>query len=85
MCAHAGQAQPVLPFARVTVSGMPITTVASQYMITGCPSYRLAAMAHASPLNGSCLRCALWREDSRCCFKPASHCARLQPLRSTFS
>ena len=37
MCAHAGQAQPVLPFARVTVSGMPITTVASQYMITGCP------------------------------------------------
>ena len=37
MCAHAGQAQPMVPFPRVTVSGMAITTMASPYMITGCP------------------------------------------------
>lgn len=37
MCAHAGQAQPTMPFPRVTVSGMPITTMASQYVIAGCP------------------------------------------------
>ena len=36
-CAHGGQAQPMAPFPRVTVSGMPITTMASPYMIAGCP------------------------------------------------
>lgn len=37
MCAHAGQAQPLTPFARVLVSGMPVTTMASPYGIAGCP------------------------------------------------
>jgi hypothetical protein len=47
MCAHAGQAQPMVPFPRVTVSGMAITTMASPYMITGCP--------FVSPANGPCV------------------------------
>ena len=37
MCAHGGQAQPMVPFPRVTVSGMPIATMASPHMITACP------------------------------------------------
>lgn len=37
MCAHGGQAQPMVPFARVTVSGMPIATMASPHIIAGCP------------------------------------------------
>jgi hypothetical protein len=37
MCAHAGQAQPVAPFPRVLVNGMPITTIESPYVIAGCP------------------------------------------------
>ena len=37
MCAHGGQAQPTVPFPRVTVSGMAIATMASPHMITGCP------------------------------------------------
>lgn len=36
MCAHAGTAQPVSPFPRVTVSGQPVVTLASQYVIAGC-------------------------------------------------
>jgi hypothetical protein len=37
MCAHGGQAQPAVPFPRVTVSGMAIATAASPHIITGCP------------------------------------------------
>jgi hypothetical protein len=37
LCAHGGQAQPTVPFPRVQVSGMPVTTVASPYAIAGCP------------------------------------------------
>jgi hypothetical protein len=37
MCAHGGQAQPMVPFPRVTVSGMAIATTASPHVITGCP------------------------------------------------
>ncbi len=37
MCMHAGQAQPLTPFPRVLVSGMPVVTMASQYAIAGCP------------------------------------------------
>lgn len=37
MCSHAGQAQPLAPFPRVTVSGMPIATMASPHVVTGCP------------------------------------------------
>ena len=37
MCAHGGQAQPMVPFPRVTVSGNAIATMASPHAITGCP------------------------------------------------
>ena len=35
-CAHAGQATPVVASPRVTVSGQPITTLASPYAVAGC-------------------------------------------------
>jgi hypothetical protein len=35
-CAHAGQAQPVVPNPRVRVSGQPIVTQTSLYAIAGC-------------------------------------------------
>jgi hypothetical protein len=37
ICAHAGQAQPVAPFPRVLVSGMPVATLLSPYAVAGCP------------------------------------------------
>ena len=36
MCSHAGQATPVAPFPRVLLSGQPIVTLASPYVVTGC-------------------------------------------------
>jgi hypothetical protein len=36
MCLHGGQAQPVMPFARVLVSGQPVVTQAGPYMVAGC-------------------------------------------------
>lgn len=36
LCSHAGQAQPVVSNPRVTVSGQPIVTQTSTYMIAGC-------------------------------------------------
>lgn len=36
MCAHAGQAQPVMPSPRVRVGGQPIVTQSCMYMIAGC-------------------------------------------------
>jgi hypothetical protein len=36
LCQHAGPAQPVSPFPRVTVSGQPVVTQVSPYAITGC-------------------------------------------------
>lgn len=36
LCAHAGQATPVNPFPRVLVSGQPVVTLATQYVIAGC-------------------------------------------------
>jgi hypothetical protein len=36
-CAHAGQATPAAPNPRVLVSGQPITTIASPYLVAGCP------------------------------------------------
>lgn len=35
-CAHLGSAQPVAPFPRVLVSGQPIVTLASPYVVAGC-------------------------------------------------
>ncbi len=37
LCMHGGQAQPMAPFPRVLVSGMPIATLTSPYVIAGCP------------------------------------------------
>src|SRR5215831_7759221 len=37
LCAHGGQAQPTAPFPRVQVSGMPVSTLISPYVIAGCP------------------------------------------------
>lgn len=36
LCSHAGQATPATPNPRVTVSGQPIVTVASPYLVAGC-------------------------------------------------
>jgi hypothetical protein len=37
LCAHGAPATPMAPFPRVTVSGQPVVTIASQYAIAGCP------------------------------------------------
>ena len=37
MCAHAGQAQAAAPDPRVMVSGQPVVTIASPFVIAGCP------------------------------------------------
>jgi hypothetical protein len=37
LCSHGGQATPTTPFPRVTVSGMPVVTIASPYVVAGCP------------------------------------------------
>ena len=36
LCTHAGQAIPAAPFPRVLVSGQPVVTLASPYVIAGC-------------------------------------------------
>lgn len=36
MCMHGGQAQPTAPFPRVLVSGQPVTTLATPYVVAGC-------------------------------------------------
>jgi hypothetical protein len=36
LCLHAGQAQPVVPNPRVTVSNQPVVTLESPYVIAGC-------------------------------------------------
>jgi hypothetical protein len=33
---HAGQAQPTAPFSRVMVSGQPVVTLATPYVVAGC-------------------------------------------------
>ena len=35
-CSHGGPAQPLAPFPRVLLSGQPIVTIASPYVVTGC-------------------------------------------------
>jgi hypothetical protein len=37
MCVHGGSAQPTAPNPRVLVSGLPVTTMASPYVVAGCP------------------------------------------------
>jgi uncharacterized Zn-binding protein involved in type VI secretion len=36
LCAHAGQATPAVTTPRVTVSGQPVATLASAYLVAGC-------------------------------------------------
>jgi hypothetical protein len=36
VCAHRGRANPILPYARVRVSGRPVVTTATEYGITAC-------------------------------------------------
>lgn len=36
MCAHAGQATPMTPFPRVSVSGQPVVALTSPYAVAGC-------------------------------------------------
>ena len=36
LCSHAGQATPAAPFPRVAVSGQPIVTLTSPWVIAGC-------------------------------------------------
>lgn len=36
LCSHGGQATPAAPFPRVTVSGQPVATLASPWLIAGC-------------------------------------------------
>ncbi len=35
-CTHAGPATPAAPFPRVMVSGQPVVTLATPYVIAGC-------------------------------------------------
>lgn len=35
-CMHGGQALPAAPFLRVLVSGQPVVTLASPYIVAGC-------------------------------------------------
>ena len=37
ICSHGGQAQPATPFPRVLVSGQPVVTQASPYLVAACP------------------------------------------------
>jgi hypothetical protein len=49
LCAHGGQAQPMVPNPRVTVSGMPTVTLTSPYVVAGC------AMPPPPNGNGPCV------------------------------
>jgi hypothetical protein len=49
LCSHAGQAQPVVPVPNVLVSGMPIVTIASPYVVAGC------ALPPPPAANGPCV------------------------------
>jgi len=35
-CTHVGPATPAAPFPRVLLSGQPVVTLASPYVVTGC-------------------------------------------------
>jgi hypothetical protein len=37
LCAHGGQAMPTVPVPRVLVGGQPVATIASLYVVVGCP------------------------------------------------
>lgn len=37
LCSHGGQVQTVSTNSRVLVSGMPVATLADQFLVAGCP------------------------------------------------
>ncbi|HXH11990.1 MAG TPA: hypothetical protein VNP04_19775 [Alphaproteobacteria bacterium] len=49
LCAHGGQAQPTAPNPRVTVSGQPIVTLPTPYVVAGC------ALPPPPVANGPCV------------------------------
>ena len=49
LCTHGGQAQPTTSNPRVTVSGQPVVTVATPYVILGC------ALPPPPAANGPCV------------------------------
>jgi hypothetical protein len=48
LCSHGGQATPATPFPRVLVSGQPVVTLSSPWVIAGCPFV-------TPPGNGPCV------------------------------
>ena len=48
-CAHGGMAQPTAPNPRVLVSGQPVVTIASPYVVAGC------ALPPPPAANGPCV------------------------------
>lgn len=48
-CAHAGQATPTAPNPRVLVSGQPVVTIASPYVVAGC------TLPPPTAANGPCV------------------------------
>jgi hypothetical protein len=48
-CSHGGQATPVTTVPRVLVSGQPVTTLASPYLVAGC------ALPPPPAANGPCV------------------------------
>lgn len=53
MCAHGGQATPVTPYPRALVSGQPIVTLPTLYLVAGC------ALPPPIAANGPCVT-ATW-------------------------
>jgi hypothetical protein len=49
LCSHAGQATPTAPNPRVLVSGQPVVTIASPYVVAGC------ALPPPPAANGPCV------------------------------
>jgi hypothetical protein len=49
LCSHAGKAMPVTPNPRVLVSGQPVVTIASPYLVAGC------ALPPPPAANGPCM------------------------------
>ncbi|MCP4188312.1 MAG: hypothetical protein GY763_11990 [Gammaproteobacteria bacterium] len=49
MCTHAGQATPSAGFPRVTVSGQPVITQPTPYVVTGC------TLPPPTAANGPCV------------------------------
>jgi hypothetical protein len=37
ICLHGGQAMPVVPNPRVTLTGMPSSTITAPWVVAGCP------------------------------------------------